>query len=354
MREYFKTALKHLPLLLATACAAVLIVALPGYSSAGVKRGLIICATNAVPSLFPFCVVSAFFTRSGLCGCVGRFLERPTRFIFRLPGCAGGAVCMSFIAGYPVGAMLTSALYSDGSISRRDAQRMTLFCVNAGPAFVIGTVGAGMLGSIGAGLILFFSLTASSLLLGVLTRFIPQGEETAEQTQMVKLRPVSQSLPEAVADGTKSMISICAWIVIFSCVLEYVPLLHLPDWASLLLCCTAEVTGGCARAAGVFNIPAIAAVLGWGGVSVHCQVLRNVKACGTSLSYFVCARLICAALAALFSAGLLRLFPSAVQTIVLGSGGSPQLFSFSAPAAFAMLVSGALLILELDTGEKKC
>jgi len=99
---------------------------------------------------------------------------------------------------------------------------------------------------------------------------------------------------------------------------------------------------------------AMAAVLGWGGVSVHCQIMRHIKTCGTPLPYFFCARLVCAALAALFCEGLLRLFPCPVNTVSLGSVGAPQMFSFSAPAAFAMLLSGAMLILELDTNEEKC
>ena len=147
MREYFKKALRRLPLLAATLSAAALIVAMPSVSAAGVKKGLLICASSAVPSLYPFCVLSAFFVRSGLCGYLGKFLEKPVQVLFALPGSAGAAACMSFVAGYPVGAGMTAALFSDGRISQSDAQRMTLFCVNAGPAFVIGGVGAGMLGS---------------------------------------------------------------------------------------------------------------------------------------------------------------------------------------------------------------
>ena len=339
MREYFKKALRRLPLLAATLSAAALIVAMPSVSAAGVKKGLLICASSAVPSLYPFCVLSAFFVRSGLCGYLGKFLEKPVRVLFALPGSAGAAACMSFVAGYPVGVGMTAALFSDGRISQSDAQRMTLFCVNAGPAFVIGGVGAGMLGS---------------LTLGALTRFIPHNETDAHTAQAISGLPLSRALTEAVADGTKNMISICAWIVMFACAAQYIPLLRLPDWANLLLGCTLEVTGGCASAAGVFNIPAIAAVLGWGGVSVHCQIMRHIKTCGTPLPYFFCARLVCAALAALFCEGLLRLFPCPVNTVSLGSVGAPQMFSFSAPAAFAMLLSGAMLILELDTNEKKC
>ena len=50
MREYLKKALRRLPLLAATLSAAALIVAMPSVSAAGVKKGLLICASSAVPS----------------------------------------------------------------------------------------------------------------------------------------------------------------------------------------------------------------------------------------------------------------------------------------------------------------
>ena len=207
MREYLKKALRRLPLLAATLSAAALIVAMPSVSAAGVKKGLLICASSAVPSLYPFCVLSAFFVRSGLCGYLGKFLEKPVRVLFALPGSAGAAACMSFVAGYPVGVGMTAALFSDGRISQSDAQRMTLFCVNAGPAFVIGGVGAGMLGSVRAGVIIFVSLTLASLALGVLTRFIPHNKTDAHAAPAISGLPLSRALTEAVADGTKNMIS---------------------------------------------------------------------------------------------------------------------------------------------------
>lgn len=86
MREYFKKALRRLPLLAATLSAAALIVAMPSVSAAGVKKGLLICASSAVPSLYPFCVLSAFFVRSGLCGYLGNFSKSPCGFFSPCPG----------------------------------------------------------------------------------------------------------------------------------------------------------------------------------------------------------------------------------------------------------------------------
>ncbi|MBQ4039560.1 MAG: hypothetical protein IJC91_00370 [Oscillospiraceae bacterium] len=335
---------------------AALFVALPQYSSQGVKSGLLICAQTVVPSLFPFCVLSSFFVKTGLCSALGRLISPFTKKLFALPGEAGGIMIMGLCGGFPVGASMTAALLEDGVLSRNDANRLMMFCVNAGPAFVIGAVGAGMLGSVKAGVILFLSLSAASLAVGFLTRFIPRKEDEEQNVtnRCVQAQPIRDALPSAVADGTKAMISICAWVVLFSCLLEYVPLLGLSRETDILLNCVLEVTRGCVSLAELGNIPVLAAALGWSGLSVHCQVMRYVKAAQVPFLHFVCARIINGALACVICAGLLKVFPCTVTTFAQNVQTVPIAFSFSAPAAAAMLFMGALLILELDSKRKKC
>lgn len=86
MREYFKKALRRLPLLAATLSAAALIVAMPSVSAAGVKKGLLICASSAVPSLYPFCVLSAFSSARGCAAISENFSKSPCRFFSPCPG----------------------------------------------------------------------------------------------------------------------------------------------------------------------------------------------------------------------------------------------------------------------------
>ena len=96
-----------------------------------------------------------------------------------------------------------------------------------------------------------------------------------------------------------------------------------------------------------------------GGLSGECGEHRR-RGGGVAYSHFAHADGVNAVLGAFIrhfkshADSLLRLFPCPVNTVSLGSVGAPQMFSFSAPAAFAMLLSGAMLILELDTNEKKC
>lgn len=202
MREYFKKALRRLPLLAATLSAAALIVAMPSVSAAGVKKGFL-SALRAPYRRSIRSACSPLFRALGTVRLSRKISRKPVRVLFALPGSAGAAACMSFVAGYPVGTGMTAALFSDGRISQSDAQRMTLFCVNAGPAFVIGGVGAGMLGSVRAGVIIFVSLTLASLTLGVLTRFIPHDETNKHAAPAISSLPLSRALTEAVAEGTK-------------------------------------------------------------------------------------------------------------------------------------------------------
>ncbi len=339
-----------------TLATALLFVTMPQYSAQGVKNGLVICVQTVIPALFPFCVLSSFFVKTGLCSVLGKVLSPVTKFLFALPGEAGGVILMGLCGGFPVGASMTSALLENGNISKHEAGRMMLFCVNAGPAFVIGAVGAGMLGSIRAGVLLFCSLTAASLIVGFLSRFVPDKdcEENNCTLCRIQSQPLRTALPLAVTDGTTAIISVCAWVILFSCMLEYIPLLGLSRETDIVLNCILEVTRGCASAVELQNIPIVAAALGWSGFSVHCQVMRYVRSVEVPFAHFFCARILNGAIAAILCAGLLEIFPCTVETFAQGTQTVPVAFSFSAPAAAAMLFMGALLILELDTKRKKC
>ena len=308
----------------------------------GVRRGLTLCGTAVIPPLFPFLVLCTFFVRSGLCAAAGEKLSRPMRGLLRLPGAAAGAVLMGLCGGYPVGARMTAQLLEEGSITRSQAQRMCLFCVSAGPAFVTGTVGASMLGSRAAGWLLFGALTAANLTVGVLLRFTDAAP--LRESRTIPRRTLARSLCEAVADAGKSMLSVCAWVLLFSGICAVLE--KLPPSAATPLVCVLEVTNGCKTGAqNGLSLPVLAAILGFGGLSVHCQILPDVTACGTKLSRFWAFRAVCGALAAVYCAGLMRLFPQA-QTVALFRSDLPvRAVSASVPTSAALLVTAAVFIL---------
>ena len=79
-------------------------------------------------------------------------------------------------------------LLKSGSITRREAGRMLLFCVNAGPAFVVSTVGAGLLGNARYGVVLLAAHMLASLTIGwpavFLERRFPAGRSMSARVSV--------------------------------------------------------------------------------------------------------------------------------------------------------------------------
>lgn len=327
----------------------------PQTASQGVREGLALCGQVVIPSLFPFLVLSSFLVQSGLTQRAGRLLGPVTRLAFRLPGTAGSAILMSLIGGYPVGARMTAQLLDASLITKKQAQRMLLFCINSGPAFLISAVGSAMLRSRRAGLILCAALTASALLIGLFTRFLAAQEPLKESLDLPPAEPaMAQALVDAATQGCAGILSICVWVILFSCIAALLGLLPLPGTPRIFLQCFLEVTSGCALAAGKVPLPALALVLGWGGICVHCQVLRDVNKTGLPLPLFFCGRAVNGLLACLISAGLFRLFPCETAVFSNHVQALPEAFAASAPVAAGMLFMCALLILEVEGRRKKC
>ena len=269
----------------------------------------------------------------------------------RLPRCAHGFFGADAVAAVRMSGMcerggceLLADIGTNGEIAlwRGDRRELTIASVAAGPAFVTGTVGAAMLGSRAAGWLLFGALTCANLTIGILLRFTD--EEPSVLAPRVVKQPFARSFCESVADAGGSMLPLCAWVLLFSGICAVLE--RTPPGMSTPLICVLEVTNGCRMAAeNGLSLPVLAAILGFGGLSVHCQILSDVTACGVRLSRFWAFRVVCGALAAVYCAGLLRLFPQAQTVALLRSDLPVRAVSASVPTSVALLATAAVFIL---------
>ena len=132
--------------------------------SAAVTDSLGLCANVLLPTLFPFFVLSSLLTEC-------RFPARARGLMPRLLGLPNSmtpAVVLGAVGGYPVGARTVAQLYVQGRCSKEQAVQALAFCNNAGPAFVIGAIGGGMLADGRLGLRLWLVHLCSALLIAVL------------------------------------------------------------------------------------------------------------------------------------------------------------------------------------------
>jgi len=178
-----------------------------------VTQSVTYCLCVLTPSLFPFMALCSFAVNSPAAQVLGRPLDPVIRRVFRLPGCCAAPIIMSFIGGYPAGARGASILLRQGDITEEQAGRMLLFCVNPGLAFVVTFVGSQVLNSPTLGWMLFVCITASGLLLGVITALWAPALPGPSPS---KSSGVSRALIRSVEESSKSVLIMCACVVLFS------------------------------------------------------------------------------------------------------------------------------------------
>lgn len=343
----------------ATAACAFALLTFPGIAGAGVTQGLSSCANTLVPSLFPFMVLSAYLAESGLASAVGKYLQPVTRFLFRQPGCAAAVILMGFVGGYPAGAKTVSRLLEQGELTREQAGRLLCFCVSAGPPFVLTAIGACMLGNPAAGAVLLWSVTLSGLLLGLCTRFRGSAQPGAKAKKAAP--PSGSPFVSSVMGAGRSMAAMCALVVGFSVLIQFLEDLGAVRWVARflllkgfhpgnsisLLPFLTEITAGCRTGAMAgASLPLFAFALGWGGICVHLQVFSLFREFPLSRWVFRLFRFLHGLLSGVLCWLLLPFFP---QAEAASSQWSSQLSAAaSAPIPAVIVLFVLLLVMALD------
>lgn len=283
---------------------ALALILYPGAVQSAAGSSISYCLTVLVPSLFPFMALACYAVESPAASALGRPLGPLVRRVFRLPGCCAAPILMSFIGGYPAGARGASLLLEEGLVTREQAGRMMLFCVNPGLAFTVTYLGVGVFGSARVGWRLFLAVTLTAVLMGTATGL---RAEAPPCTGGPEGKPKSPgALTRSVSGAARSVLVMCACIVLFS---GFTAILHEAgifqgavrlltragiftpaQWAAVLSFLL-EVTGGTgdARALGV-GAEFFAFGLAFGGVCVHMQVFSLFREPPVKLPVFMLCR----------------------------------------------------------------
>ena len=253
----------------------------PNAMATGISRGLSICSTVIIPTLYPFMLLAGLLANAPICRHPDRVLTAITRRLFGLPGCCGPAIVLSLVGGYPAGAIAIAQLRRRGQITEEETQRMTTFCVNGGPGFIISTVGAGLLGNVRAGVLLFVAQVTVSMIFGVL---LGKGNRHTPDTAHAPLPP-RKPVAQIVSDTCASLLAMCGFVVLAAMGLalaEGCGLAHglaavcksNTATVSAVLAAITEVSCGCIALSGSGLLAPLwlSLTLSWGGLSVQGQL----------------------------------------------------------------------------------
>ena len=366
-RIWAKARYRDLILGIALLGGAAALVLWPELTMEAMRDGIRLCGNVILPSLFPFFVLSSLVVELGMSRYLGKLLEPIMVPLFRVSGSCAAALALGFIGGYPVGARTAIQLYENGQCSRTEAERLLAFCNNSGPAFILGVVGAGVFGSGRLGLLLCLTHLLASLAVGVLFRFYRPGDRPRAKGRAPHFQTASfpAAFTRSVTGALQSTLHICAFILFFTVLLRVLaragildllsrllcallsPLGLTRSWAERLLTGLLEVSSGVTSLTGGSlsgRLSMAAFMLGWAGVSVHCQVLAFLGDSGLSVKTYVSGKLLHGGISALLTAALVRLLPLelpvslylAQQTETIAQLDFQRALTISAAAAWGM------------------
>lgn len=281
---------------------ALLLLLRPQEAAAAVRDGLSLCGRTVIPSLFPFFVVISLLLQLGLAESLQRICGAVMGPLFHLRGACALPLLAGLLGGYPSGAKTAASLYAQGRITRQEAELLLGFCDNCGPAFLLGCVGAGVLGNPDAGLWLYAVHILSAILAGILLCRLSGDRGPVLLGSALPAAPVSfpQALTSSVTGALASTLNVCAFVVFFQ-VLSALPPAPPPPLVLGIL----EMVGGVASLTpGPGGFAAAAAIVGWGGLSVHCQAMSLAAPEGLSFRWHWAGKALQAVLSALLAAGI--------------------------------------------------
>ena len=332
----------------------LLIILFPRETIAAAQEGLLLWFNNVLPSLLPFVAGANLLMGLGAAHFLAVLLEPFMQTVFGVSGSGGFAMAVGIMSGYPVGAKVTAELREKGTLTQSEAQRMASLASNAGPLFIIGAVANGMFKSTAAGWFLLTAHYGGAILAGLLFRFLsprathraamparhilPSAIKSMAEARRKDGRPFGSILKQSVADTMETLLHVGGYIVLFGVIVKALELLGVPaaiesaafpltsrlglshGLLSGLFTGALEMTNG-ARQTAVFGttkegLLAAAAVISWGGLSVHAQALGFVSRTDIKAAPYLVSKLIHAGMAVLFGFLMFPFFETALAESV--------------------------------------
>ncbi|WP_127604608.1 nucleoside recognition domain-containing protein [Paenibacillus validus] len=329
-------------LLGASALALVIsIILFPDLAFQSSLQGLQLWWKLVFPALLPFLILTEMLRGLGALHALGVLLEPLFRILFRVPGIGGFVMAIAFTAGMPAGAAAIGGMRKDGQLTRDEGERLLAVSHLLSPVILISVVGVGFLHSAPAGLALAVIHYGSALLMALAHRlraerasearsvydtqpgergFLSRFWHTLEDARSRDGRTFGKLLGDAVSSGVQQLFVIGGYMMMFSVLLQAIPLTGMIDGltsivvavvsdigqgeaASLL---TALMTGiiephlgayamtqqvGPPGSASSLGYAALSALLAWGGLSTHAQVRSFTAATDLRFVRFLSARL---------------------------------------------------------------
>ncbi len=285
----------------------------------GIRKGLLFCVEALVPSLFLFMALSSYLVKSGFAELLTKPFGRLSRVLFGISPVGLSVILLSLIGGYPVGARCAAMLYEQKKIGEKEAEKLVMIAVCAGPGFLLSFIGNALLGNAAAGRLLLYSELIGTVVTGVIIGRAMRVQPSKRRRPTFET-PAPNLLVTCVTEASRATFYMCAMVVLCAALIEVI--------AARRMC-------------GRYPLQQIAFFIGFGGISVHLQIYAGAGDLPLRKGLFFLYRILQGIITAALTYILLMIFP--VEQSVFSTVDVPLTLSRSA----TLFGSGALILSSL-------
>ena len=294
-----------------------LFLAYPQLTFEGATKGMDAWIKIVIPALLPFFVGAEIMITMGVVDFMSVLFSPIMKPLFGCSGSSAFVWLMSMASGYPTCAHLVSSLRQQESIDRLESQKILAFASTSGPLFMLGAVGVGMLDSPGAGRIIAISHYSSAILIGFLFKFYGKNSHSKKivsnshipilqkamgniyNTRKKGNRNLGQIIRDSIRHSFEPLVIVGGFLIIFSALTPFIlrtfPSNHhcIKGFIAGML----EMTTGCITISQstiplTEKIACISFIVGWSGLSVHCQVISMIGETDISVGIYIATKLL--------------------------------------------------------------
>ena len=256
---------------------------MPDYFKNSAAEAVKMCITGVIPSIFCFIVLTKTIVSSGFIYLISKPFGKVFTKLTGLPPFTSGVYLMSFLSGFPAGAIAAADLYKNNAITKNDAERLIAISNNTGPALPVLLIGINLFSSYHIGLVIFFIQIFSSVICAFV--FKSDSKRTFEPYYPEMKSNALRAVTDSVEGTIKTTSLLCAYVVLFSAVNDLISLAfsYIPFTLNLLFGAKpfVEIVSGSTsifKAMGHAAFLYICPALSFGGLCVHMQ---TVSVCAT-------------------------------------------------------------------------
>lgn len=311
----------------------------------GATNGIALCENIIVPALLPILIITNIIIKSRCSQIIEMLFGKITECVLKLPRCSATAILFGLIAGYPSGAILTEHLYNKGKITQAQAKRIMRFNFCGGLAFIITAVGTIHLNNTKLGLIIYLCSFSSSIIIA-LTGAIKSKDKPQKASYTSPILSLTDAMVESVEATTKAIITMCAYIILFSTIMSIAPI---PNTINPII----EITNGLFASNIKIPIGYYAFFLTFGGLCIHFQLIGSLKNMGIGYLDFLTHRLIAGLIAFALGCAYSHFFPQADSVFSNLSQSSPAITQANAGLSIVMLLGCVVIIFDVENKKYK-